>query len=148
MARICVADDDADIRHLLEFALKHEGHDVVAVENGELAVAAVADAPPDILVLDVMMPKMTGHEVLDELGRLGLRESTKVVMLTAKTAEKDWAEGYERGADLYLTKPFDPDELFAAVRELESFSHAQLKERREAERTKANLLAQLESLLG
>ncbi len=148
MARICVADDDVDIRHLLEFALTHEGHEVTAVENGELAVAAVVDAPPDILVLDVMMPKMTGLEALDELIRLGLRDTTKIVMLTAKTAERDWAEGFDRGADLYLTKPFDPDELFEAVRDLESLSHAELKERREAERSKAKLLAQLESLLG
>ncbi len=68
--------------------------------------------------------------------------------IAGKTAERDWAEGFDRGADDYLTKPFDPDELFEAVRDLESLSHAELKERREAERSKAKLLAQLESLLG
>ncbi len=148
MARICVADDDVDIRDLLESALTHEGHEVTAVENGELAVAAVVDGPPDVLILDVMMPKMTGLEALDELDRLGLRDTTKIVMLTAKTAEQDWADGFDRGADIYLPKPVNPEELFQAVRDLESLSHAELRERREAERMKANLLAQLESLLG
>jgi two-component system response regulator MprA len=145
MARIYIADDDGDIRHLLTFALIEEGHEVLAAKDGAMALEAVIADPPDVLVLDMMMPRLNGFQVLDELTRAGKRETTRVLILTARSSEKDRVEGFDHGADLYLTKPFEPDEFVQAVRDLLESSHDELKLRREAEKDKANLLAQLES---
>ena len=146
MARIYIADDDADIRNLITFTLIEEGHEVLAAKDGQMAVEAIVKDPPDLLVLDMMMPKLDGLGVLRALDAAGVLDSTKVLVLTAKTAEQDRVEGFERGADLYLTKPFDPDELVESVRALLDSTHSELAERREAERDKASLLAQLDAV--
>ena len=146
MARIYIADDDADIRNLLTFTLIEEGHEVLAAKDGQMAVEAIVNEPPDLLVLDMMMPRLDGLGVLKALDAAGVLDTTKVLVLTARTAERDRVEGFERGADLYLTKPFDPDELVDAVRALLDSTHADLQARREAERDKASLLAQLDAV--
>ena len=146
MARIYIADDDADIRNLLTFTLIEEGHEVLAAKDGQMAVEAIVKEPPDLLVLDMMMPRLDGLGVLRALDAAGVLETTKVLVLTARTAERDRVEGFERGADLYLTKPFDPDELVESVRALLDSTHADLQARREAERDKASLLAQLDAV--
>ena len=146
MARIYIADDDADIRNLLTFTLLEEGHEVLAAKDGQMAVEAIVKDPPDLLVLDMMMPKLDGLGVLRALEASGVRDTTKVLVLTAKTSESDRLEGFDRGADLYLTKPFDPDELAESVRSLLGSTHEELRARREAERDKASLLAQLDAV--
>lgn len=145
MARIYVADDDADIRNLLVFSLIEEGHEVLAAKDGRLAMDAVIQEVPDLLVLDVMMPNLDGFQVLAALEEAGIRPMVRVLMLTARSSEKNRLEGLEKGADLYLTKPFDPDEFLDVVRELLSSSEDELVARREAERDKASLLAQLDA---
>ena len=101
---------------------------------------------PDLVVLDVMMPKMDGFMVLKQMRVAGLRESTRVLLLTAKASESDWVRGYKLGADSYLTKPFDPDELMNSVNELFTMTKDRLRERREEELHRAQMLSRLESI--
>jgi DNA-binding response OmpR family regulator len=95
-----------------------------------------------------MMPHMDGHGVLKSLKRLGLRESTKTLILTCKGQEVDWFDGYKSGAHQYLTKPFDPQELVDSVERLLGMSPQQLNAHRDAEYDRAQLLSRLEGLLG
>ncbi len=148
MARICIADDDPDIRHLVAYALIDEGHQVTTANDGTEAIELLQRELPDLLVLDVMMPGIDGFEVLRQMQNKDLRDRTRVLMLTAKNSERDWEQGYELGADRYMTKPFDPDELVAAVRELLAASRDELEERREEEYDRARLLSKLEELFG
>ncbi|MGI8774565.1 MAG: response regulator transcription factor [Actinomycetota bacterium] len=145
MARIYVADDDADIRNLLVFSLIEEGHEVLAAKDGRFAMDAILQEVPDLLVLDVMMPNLDGFQVLAALDEAGIRSMVRVLILTARSSEKNRLEGLEKGADLYLTKPFDPDEFLTVVRDLLSSSEEELIARREAERDRASLLAQLDA---
>lgn len=145
MARIYIADDDADIRNLLTFTLIEEGHEVLAAKDGQMVVEAIMNEPPEVLVLDMMMPRLDGLGVLKALEAAGALESTKVLVLTARSGENDRLAGFEQGADLYLTKPFDPDELIASVDALLGSTREELAARREAERDKASLLAQLDA---
>jgi DNA-binding response OmpR family regulator len=146
MARILVVDDDPDIRRLISVVLVHAGHKVVTADDGEQALEMIARETPDLVVLDVMMPKKDGYMVLKELKSSGVRESTKVLVLTARTAEADWLRGYRLGADHYLTKPFDNQELTDAVDQLLSMSREQLRSSRQNELDRAHLLSRLESL--
>src|SRR5688572_9753014 len=106
MARILVVDDDPDIRRLLQVILVDEDHDVTCVNDGDAALESLSQEPPDLLVLDVMMPRKDGFMVLKEMRSTPARDTTKVLILTARTAEVDWVRGYKLGADQYLTKPF------------------------------------------
>lgn len=146
MARILIVDDNADIRRLIGTILATSDHNLAYAEDGEKALEIVRQSSPDLVVLDVMMPKMDGFMVLKQMRVAGLRESTKVLMLTAKSSESDWVRGYKLGADSYLTKPFDPEELQNAVDELFSMSKEKLRERREEELHRAQMLSRLESL--
>ncbi len=146
MARILVVDDDADIRRLLTSILVEDGHKVVVASDGEMALEVIRNEAPDLIVLDVMMPRVDGYMVLKQMKALGLRESSRVIMLTAKTSEHDWERGYKLGADHYLTKPFDMDELTEAVGRVLTMTKEQLRLKREQELGKAQLLSKLESL--
>ncbi len=146
MARIYIAEDDADIRQVLTRSLIEEGHEVLATRDGKAALEAVMEEAPDVLVLDIMMPDLDGFEVLDGLQRSGFRSSTRVMILSARNSERERVEGFEHGADMYLTKPFDHDEFVAAVRDLLDASSEELELRRQHEKDKATLLAQLESV--
>ena len=115
MARIVVADDDADIRDLVVFKLRQAGHDVQAVEDGAAAVEACQTAPPDLVVLDVMMPGMGGLDATRAL-RLDRRLArVPVILLTARAQESDIEQGFGAGADDYVVKPFSPRELASRV---------------------------------
>ena len=115
MARIVVADDDADIRDLVVFKLRQAGHDVQAVEDGAAAVEACQATPPDLVVLDVMMPGMGGLDATRAL-RLDPRLArVPVILLTARAQESDIEQGFGAGADDYVVKPFSPRELAARV---------------------------------
>ncbi len=146
MARILIVDDNADIRRLIGTILATSDHALAYAEDGEKAIEIIKRTTPDLVVLDVMMPKMDGFMVLKQMRVAGLRESTKVLMLTAKASESDWVRGYKLGADSYLTKPFDPEELQSAVAELFAMSKDRLRERREEELHRAQMLSRLESL--
>lgn len=145
MVDVLIVDDDADIRAILSFTLEDAGYEVREAADGAQAVVAMQQQAPDCLVLDVMMPGVDGFGVLRSKRRLGLAPKARVLMLTAKTGEKDFARGWELGADEYLTKPFDPEDLLETVRMLLRTSPAQLNKRRESELKKAELLERLES---
>jgi DNA-binding response OmpR family regulator len=146
VARILVVDDNPDIRRLLGVILMEEGHNVVSATDGDEALELLPGEAPDLVVLDVMMPKKDGFMVLKEMRSSGLRESTKVLLLTARTSEADWLRGYKLGADQYLTKPFENSELVQVVDELLSMDPEQLRARRQQELDRAQLLSRLEAI--
>lgn len=115
-ARILVADDDRAIREALGRLLGLEGHEVESVPDGAAALEAVRARPVDLLVLDLMMPSVDGVTVCRVLRSEGDR--TPILMLTARTETSDRVAGLDAGADDYLPKPFDPEELLARVRAL------------------------------
>ena len=114
MTLIVVADDDADIRDLVSFKLEQSGFEVVPCEDGATALAACESAAPDLVILDVMMPGMSGLDVCRSLRHSGGRE-IPVILLTARAQEADIAQGFEAGADDYVVKPFSPRELSSRV---------------------------------
>jgi two-component system, OmpR family, alkaline phosphatase synthesis response regulator PhoP len=120
MSRILVADDEAHIRLLIRQALEEledEGVEILTAENGEEALEIIRSEKPNLVLLDVMMPKMNGFDVCQRVKtELGMRD-VYVIMLTAKGQEYDKHRGEEVGANFYMTKPFDPDELLARTRE-------------------------------
>ena len=120
MPCILVVDDEAHIRLLIEQALEEledEGVEILTAENGEEALQIIRGQKPNLVLLDVMLPKMNGFDVCQQMkSDLGMRD-VYVIMLTAKGQEYDKHRGEEVGANLYMTKPFDPDELLARARE-------------------------------
>jgi DNA-binding response OmpR family regulator len=115
-ANIVVAEDDAKQAELVRRYLEHEGHTVTVVEDGRAALEEVRRRAPDLLVLDVMMPRADGLDVVRILR--AERRETPVLMLTARSTEDDLLLGLDLGADDYMTKPFSPRELVARVRTL------------------------------
>lgn len=148
MARILVADDDPDIRQLVIYSLLDEGHDVEVASNGQEAIDQVVASPPELMVLDIMMPEVDGFSVLRELGTRGLLVETRVLVLTAEGSERDWKEAFDLGADRYMTKPFDPDEIVRTIAEMLSATPLEIAARRAEEQNRADLLSQLESIFG
>ena len=148
MARILIADDDPDIRQLVIYALADDGHEVSVAKDGREAVDHMVESPKDLVVLDIMMPEMDGYDVLRTLQERDIKGTTKVLVLTAKGSERDWKLGYDLGADRYMTKPFDPEELAQTVTEMLTASTEELEAKREEEQDRANLLSQLESIFG
>jgi DNA-binding response OmpR family regulator len=146
MARILVVDDDPDIRRLLSILLQQEGHKVVSAADGDKALELISKEEPELVVLDVMMPKKDGYTVLKEMKSSGIRESTKILLLTARATEADWLRGYKLGADQYLTKPFETEELVHVIDELLEMDQEQLRVRRLAELDRAQLLSKLEAI--
>ena len=114
MARILVAEDEADIATGLRDNLEFEGYEVVIASDGEAALAAVVEHSPDLILLDIMMPKINGLEVCNRIRQHGLR--IPILMLTAKTQEIDIVRGLEVGADDYIAKPFSMREVMARIK--------------------------------
>jgi DNA-binding response OmpR family regulator len=115
---VVVADDDALLRSLVEFKLKGRGYRVIAVGDGDEALATIAREQPDLVVLDAMMPGPDGFEVLRRMkAEMGLAE-TPVVMLTARKLESDIVGALQLGASDYLVKPFIPEELAMRIARL------------------------------
>lgn len=148
MARIYIAEDDSDIRQILSFCFIDEGHEVSALKDGEAAWEQLLSLPPDLLILDLMMPGMDGLEVLSSMMGWGIRNSTRVIVVTARASDADFQMVREAGADRMITKPFDPDRLIEIAREVLSTSLEDLAIEREARRESKDLLSQLETLLG
>jgi DNA-binding response OmpR family regulator len=113
-ASILVVDDEPMVREVLSRYLSREGFDVLAAEDGEEALTRYARATPDLVLLDLMLPKIDGYEVFRRIREQGGR--TPVIMLTAKGDETDRIVGLELGADDYVSKPFSPREVVARVR--------------------------------
>ncbi len=118
MARVLVVDDVRSQVELIAQALHSGGLATVSAHSGQEALALLADAPPDLVVLDVLMPDMSGYEVLRKIRKSKSMRQLPVVMLTTKTAEHDQVWGLEMGADAYLTKPFETQHLISVVRRL------------------------------
>lgn len=116
--RILIADDEPNILISLEFLLKREGYEVIAVQDGAEALARVRAERPDLVILDVMMPRRNGFEVCQDLRQDPEFAGTRIMMLTAKGRAAEMSKGLALGADLYLTKPFSTRELVARVKAL------------------------------
>ncbi|GAA3161918.1 hypothetical protein GCM10010466_61140 [Planomonospora alba] len=108
MAIVLVAEDDPDIRDLIVFKLRQSGHTVVPVGDGRSALGKVRDQLPDIVLLDVMMPGMSGIDVCRELRRDQQTADLPIILLTARAQESDVSVGLAAGADDYIVKPFSP----------------------------------------
>jgi two-component system alkaline phosphatase synthesis response regulator PhoP len=145
VAEILVVDDDADIRSLIRLTLESDGFQVREAADGIQALEALEERAPDGMVLDLMMPRMDGYAVLRAMRQRELASSTRVLILTCKTEERDFVRGWELGADDYQTKPFDPGELVDTVQELLRTSPETLHRKRQAELEKAELLDRVES---
>lgn len=114
--RILVVEDEKDVREMIRLHLKAAGFDVVEAGNGAEALALAKNDPPKVILLDLMMPEMSGIEVCRALRRNPATSRIPVLMLTAKSTEEDRVMGFEVGADDYVTKPFSPRELVLRVR--------------------------------
>jgi len=111
-----VVEDEKDVREMIRLNLKAAGFDVVEAGNGAEALALAKNDPPKVIILDLMMPEMSGVEVCRALRRNPATSRIPVLMLTAKSTEEDKVVGFEVGADDYVTKPFSPRELVLRVR--------------------------------
>jgi len=115
---ILLVDDEPNIVMSLEFLMRKNGYRVGIARNGTEALAALAQTPYDLVLLDVMMPDVDGYQVCRQLRQRPDRAATKVIFLSAKSQPADVQKGYEAGADLYIPKPFSTRQLMQKVREL------------------------------
>jgi DNA-binding response OmpR family regulator len=136
MEKILIVEDEPDMLMGLQDNLQFEGYKVVTATDGQAAIDVALDACPDLILLDIMLPKLNGYEVCKQLRQRGLQ--TPIIMLTAKSQEVDKVLGLELGADDYLTKPFSIRELLARIKavlrrprrtgeKLESYSFGKVK---------------------
>ncbi len=118
MPRILVVDDEPHIRRLVAFALEKRGHEVIQAQDGPEGIAVASNERPDLILMDVMMPMMTGFEAVTKLKEDPRTAPIPVVMLSAKSQEYEQNEGLARGAVKYLCKPFTPSVLGDVVAEV------------------------------
>lgn len=116
--KVLIADDEQNIVISIEFLMKREGFQVLIANDGEDALAKVQSERPDLVLLDVMMPKKNGYEVCQSIKSDPALAATKVLMLTAKGRDTEVAKGLAIGADAYMTKPFSTRDLVAKARAL------------------------------
>jgi two-component system, OmpR family, alkaline phosphatase synthesis response regulator PhoP len=116
--RILAADDEKHILRLIQINMERNGYEVELANDGREALERIAVNPPDMILLDVMMPYMDGFEVLKALKRNPDTRDIPVIMLTAKASDADVFMGWSSGVDCYLTKPFNPHELVNFVRRI------------------------------
>lgn len=116
MAKILIAEDERDIRDLVAFTLRFAGHEVFAATNGEEAVDMAPNVNPDIILMDVRMPRMTGYEACKVMKQNPDLRDIPVVFLSAKGQEAEIQQGLDAGAEEYLLKPFAPDQLTSRVK--------------------------------
>ncbi len=118
MAKILIAEDEPDIRDLIVFTLNYAGHEVVAAGDGLEAYQLALEQPPDLIMMDVRMPRMTGYEACRQIKAQPSIQHIPVVFLSAKGQDAEIQTGLEAGAVEYLLKPFGPMDLVAKVEEL------------------------------
>lgn len=116
--RVLAVEDDPDILRQIQFILERGGYAVGTARTGREAVIALMRDRFDLVISDIMMPEMDGMELLDYLRRDPSLATLPVILLTAKTQDSDVMAGYQAGADMYLTKPFDPAELLSFVQRI------------------------------
>jgi CheY-like chemotaxis protein len=116
MAKILIAEDERDIRDLVAFTLRFAGHEVFAASNGEEAVELAPKVNPDLILMDVRMPRMTGYEACKIIKADPDLKDIPVVFLSAKGQENEIQQGLASGAEDYLLKPFAPDQLTSRVK--------------------------------
>ncbi len=116
MARILIAEDEPDIRELVAFTLRFAGHEVTTTANGEEALQQASQIVPDIIIMDVRMPKMTGYDACRAMKGDILLKDIPVVFLSAKGQDSEIQTGLDVGAEEYLLKPFAPDQLAERVK--------------------------------
>jgi DNA-binding response OmpR family regulator len=115
---VLVVDDEENIRYLVESGLRLAGLDSVSASDGRAALSIVSERRPDLIVLDVMMPKIDGFEVCRALKTKGDTKDIPIILLTAKDRENDRKKGEEVGVDRYMTKPFSPQRLISTIHEM------------------------------
>jgi DNA-binding response OmpR family regulator len=118
IARVLIVDDEPNIVSAVEFLLKRENYQIEKAYSGEQALELVPEFLPDIVILDVMMPGINGFEVAQKIRQHPALEYCKIIFLTAKGTQRDKEMGYEKGAEMYLIKPFDNEELVTVVGEM------------------------------
>lgn len=116
MARILIAEDERDIRDLITFTLRFAGHEVIPTSNGEEAWLTALKEMPDLILLDVRMPRMTGYDACRNIKADQTTQNIPVVFLSAKGQESEVKTGIEAGATEYILKPFSPDQLTERIR--------------------------------
>jgi len=120
--KILIVDDEVHIRMLLEQTLEEleeeHGVTILSASNGEEGLSLIRGEKPDVVFLDIMMPKLNGYEVCQRVKEDGETKGCSIVLLTAKGQEVDRKQGLEMGAAMYMTKPFDPDEVLKVARDL------------------------------
>ncbi|MCB9041459.1 MAG: response regulator [Lewinellaceae bacterium] len=119
--KVLLVDDEPNILVALEFLVKKEGYQVFKAQNGEQALAAMAAEQPHIVLLDVMMPGMDGFELARKIRANDKYDHTRIIFLTAKGTQEDRFQGYATGGEVYITKPFDNDELINTINEVVEF---------------------------
>ena len=118
MKKILVAEDEQDIEELIAFTLRYGGYEVISVSNGEEAFESACRNKPDLILLDIRMPVMSGIEACKLLKADPLTSHIPIVFLSAKGQKSEIKEGFEAGAEDYLLKPFSPEELNKRLREI------------------------------
>jgi DNA-binding response OmpR family regulator len=116
--RVLIADDEANIVISLEYLMRKEGYQVATVADGEAALKVAAQFSPDLVLLDVMMPKKSGYEVCEALRANPVHTHSRIILLTACGRDSDIERGMALGADAYVTKPFSPRELMRKIKEI------------------------------
>lgn len=142
--RILIVEDQPDVQILLTKILIQAGYEITATSDGERALRLLAELEFDLVVLDVMMPKLDGYAVLRSMRHLGRLRSTAVVMLTALGSDRDWLKALHLGAHDYLPKPFDAQELLDLVGILLAMEPGERSRHRDTCLDRSRLLAQLE----
>jgi DNA-binding response OmpR family regulator len=117
-ATILVADDEQDIRELVAYRLSRSGYRIIEARDGEEAFQLAASQALDMAVLDVMMPRLNGFDLTQQLRHTPATERLPILLMSASVQEADISRGFAAGADGYLTKPFTPDQLLTRVREM------------------------------
>ena len=118
MAKILIAEDERDIRDLVAFTLRFAGHEVFPASNGEEAVELAPKLSPDLILMDVRMPRMTGYEACRAIKADPLLKDIPVIFLSAKGQESEIQQGLDAGAEEYFLKPFAPDQLTERVKDV------------------------------
>jgi two-component system alkaline phosphatase synthesis response regulator PhoP len=118
--QICVVEDDADILELLEFNLRRQGYEVTTYNEGTKAYEGITNILPDLVILDLSLPGLTGMEICKYLRNNQRTSHIPIIILTARTDESDRREGLKQGADKFITKPFSIKEILANIIELDS----------------------------
>jgi CheY-like chemotaxis protein len=116
MARILIAEDEPDIRELVAFTLRFAGHEVTTTSNGEEALQQASQIIPDLILMDVRMPRMTGYDACRTMKATPALKDIPIVFLSAKGQDSEIQSGLDAGAEDYLLKPFAPDQLTERVK--------------------------------